>query len=198
MLITDISQLDLTKRYTYADYLAWQIEERLELIKGWISRMSAPNLNHQRISLEITMAFGNHFAGHPCNLFVAPFDVRLPRKSKQDKQVYTVVQPDLCVICDDEKLDKRGCIGAPDLVIEILSPGNSKKEMREKYDVYEESGVREYWLVSPSEKTVVIYTLNQNQKYIGSRHYTEDDIVPSVIFPDLKVVLMDVFKGMID
>jgi Uma2 family endonuclease len=194
MKITHISQLDLRKQYTYADYLAWEITERLELIKGWIARMAAPNRVHQTISMRMTGQLLRFFERHPCNFFAAPFDVRLPRTGNGDKQIYTVVQPDLCVICDDKKLDKRGCIGAPDLVVEILSPGNSKKEMREKYDVYEESGIKEYWLVNPTEKTVVIYHLNDQQKYIGTRHYTDEDMMPSVIFPELVMDLAKIFE----
>src|SRR5690606_38432683 len=123
--------------YTYADYLLWRIEERLELIKGKVFKMTpAPNLRHQQVSGRFYVSLQNLFQAGPCQVFYAPFDVRLyDRKKyvKADKDIYTVVQPDLCVICDESKLDERGCLGAPDLVIEILSPGNSRREMKQKF-----------------------------------------------------------------
>ena len=198
MLITQLSQLDLTKQYTYADYLAWRIEERIELIKGWIMRMSAPNLSHQKISQRLNLALMLFFQTHDCMVCAAPFDVRLQDKNKStkaNKAIYTVVQPDLCVICDLEKLDKRGCIGAPDLIIEILSPGNTRKEMKEKFEVYEENGVKEYWLVHPEDKNVQVYILNEYGKYIGLRHFVEDEVMTAHIFPDFKIDLNEVFKN---
>ena len=112
----------------------------------------------------------------------------------ENNAVVTVVQPDLCVICDPEKLDDRGCIGAPDLVVEILSPGNSKTEMRDKFDLYEEAGVKEYWLVHPDERTVQIYQLNESGKYIGLRPFVDDDSITTPIVPGLMVDLRDVFE----
>jgi len=98
----------------------------------------------------------------PCEVYSAPFDIRLPRNSKDDNAIYTVLQPDICVICDLSKLYDHGCIGAPDIVIEILSPGNNKKELRNKYEVYQEAGVKEYWVIHPSERTFLKYTLDQD------------------------------------
>ena len=127
--------------------------------------------------------------------FSAPFDVRLYNNKKSKiafKEIYTVVQPDLCVICDENKLDERGCFGAPDLVIEILSPSNSKKEMNEKFDLYEETGVREYWLVEPSENVIYIYVLNEDGKYIGLKPVTT--VLKSSIIPDLEINLDEIFE----
>src|SRR5690606_39235284 len=107
--------------------------------------------------------------------YTAPFDVRLPKKSRADKEIFTVVQPDICVICDPEKLDDRGCIGAPDIVVEILSPGNNRKELRNKHEIYEESGVKEYWIVWPIEKTFMKYVLDEQGKYQPSRIMTLGD-----------------------
>ncbi|MCU0338908.1 MAG: Uma2 family endonuclease [Spirosomaceae bacterium] len=194
-MITSLKQLDLTKQYSYADYLKWQFEERVELIRGYIAKMSAPARKHQAISRYIITEMVKYFDNHPCEWYHAPFDVRLPRKDKvNDKEVFTVVQPDICVICDKSKLDKRGCIGAPDLVIEILSPGNSKREMKDKFEVYEEAGVREYWIVQSSDKNVLIYTLNEQGIFIGHRPFTEDEIMHSFVFPELKINLLEVFK----
>ena len=195
--ITSLSQLDLTARYTYADYLLWQFSERVELIKGYIMQMAAPNRRHQYISGNLQFALMKYFYKSACQVYHAPFDVRFydRRKSQQaDKDIYTVVQPDLCVICDASKLDERGCLGAPDWIIEILSPGNSKKEVQTKYDLYEEHGVREYWVVYPNEQSVFQFVLNEQGKYYLHKIFAEDDIMPSYLFPDLLIDLKDVFE----
>lgn len=194
MPITSLSQLDPQANYTYADYLTWQIQERVELLRGKIRQMAAPNRVHQRISGNLQRYFSNALWKSPCEVYAAPFDVRLTRFNKlKNKEVTTVVQPDLCVICDPEKLDVRGCIGAPDLVVEILSPGNSKTEMKDKFDLYEEAGVREYWLVYPGERSVQIFQLNETGRYIGLRPYVDGDTVTTPIVPGMEVVLADVF-----
>lgn len=181
--ITKLSQLDLNKSYTYADYLMWQLKERVELIKGKIMAMSpAPARMHQKILRKINRAFDSHFAEHLCEVYFAPFDVRLPDEKGNIK---TVVQPDLCVICDPSKLDDRGCLGAPDLVVEILSPGNSKREMKDKFELYQENGVAEYWVVRPEEKNIQIFLLEKG-KYIGLAPITEGDMAASTRFPELR------------
>lgn len=193
--ITSLSQLDPEGVYTYTDYLSWQFQERVELIRGRLFPMSpAPNTFHQQISGALYFRLYGHFVGKSCQVFAAPFDVRLPVSLKKG-QTTTVVQPDLCVICNPNKLDNQGCDGAPDLIIEILSPGNSKKEMREKYQVYEEAGVREYWLVYPLDREVRVYVLNEAGKYIGLAPVLEDEVLCSAVFPDLEVDLGMVFGG---
>lgn len=195
-MITDINVLNLNKTYTYADYLTWQFSERIELIKGKVFKMSpAPNTFHQRISMKLTGLFYNFFKSHLCTLFVAPFDVRILDKTKSttDKDIYTVVQPDLCVICDENKIDDRGAFGAPDLVIEILSPGNSKKEMKYKYDLYQEAGVLEYWIVNPADRTILIFVLKDNQ-FIGMHPLIEEDVIQSRLFPELDFKLETIFN----
>ncbi|WP_353718060.1 Uma2 family endonuclease [Dyadobacter sp. 676] len=195
VIITDIDQLDLNGTYTYADYLLWQFKERVELIKGKIFKMSpAPGTMHQKISGKLHLRIGGYFENHYCQAFSAPFDVRLPRKNRnvEDQKIYTVVQPDLCVICDESKLDDHGCLGAPDLIVEILSPGNSKIEMHNKFELYQESGVREYWLVEPSQNAVLVYVLNDEGKYVGLPPAVES--IQSSIFPDLKIDLNRIFN----
>ena len=194
--MTEFSQLDISKTYSYADYLLWQFEERLELIKGKIFQMSpAPNRRHQTILGKLHFKFATIFNNHPCQLFFAPFDVRLPIKDTKptDKKVFNVVQPDLCVICDESKLDDRGCIGAPDLVIEILSPGNTKKEMTHKFELYEEAGIKEYWLVEPNDEVIFIYYLNELGQYVGLKPAVEK--ARSVIFPQLEIDLNTIWKS---
>jgi Uma2 family endonuclease len=193
--ITNINQLDFSKTYTYADYLKWQFEERIELLRGFLFPMSAPSRYHQKISGELQYQISAFFRKSPCSVYVAPFDVRLIRKDHHtNKEITTVLQPDLCVICDKSKLDKRGCLGAPDWIIEILSPGNSKKEMKEKYQLYEENGVREYWLVQTEDKIVLRYVLNEAGKYIGLAPLTDDDMAQPTIFTDLNIDLKEVFE----
>lgn len=193
--ITDINNLDLTKSYTYADYLTWNFQERLEILKGKIFKMSpAPSRKHQEISAKIFRKLDRYFENKSCNIYYAPFDVRLInyKKSTSDKEISTVFQPDICVICDKDKLDDRGCLGAPDLIIEILSPGNSKKEMDIKFDLYEENGVKEYWIVEPYQKSILIYTL-QNDRYIGLKPIAEEGLVHSPLFPELSFNVEEVF-----
>ncbi len=180
--------------YTYADYLTWQMEEMVELIKGKIFRQAAaPRVNHQKVSGIVFYSLFHYLKGQQCDVFAAPFDVRLPVKSKKHEDIDTVVQPDICVICDPEKLDELGCVGAPDLVVEILSPGNNSKELRNKYEVYEESGVREYWVIHPNESTLLIYSLVQG-KFSPSRLLTMGDVVHSEVIKGFSLDLEDVFR----
>ncbi len=196
--IDDINQLDLNGTYTYADYLTWRFDQSVELIKGKIFKMSpAPSSKHQRVSGKLYLDIGNFLRNNPCELYSAPFDVRLLDKNKSsiaNKEVYTVVQPDLCVICDKSKIDEKGCIGSPDLIIEILSPGNSKKEMIFKYELYEESGVKEYWIVFPSELVLQQFVLNDEGKYYLKASFSEDMKFNAHIFPDLEIDLSFIFK----
>jgi Uma2 family endonuclease len=196
-MISELSQLDLKAKYTYADYLNWKFEEMVELIRGRVYKMSpAPNLEHQRVASRLQGYIFQRLNGGPCEVFSAPFDVRLPLppgKVKNDK-IDTVVQPDLCVVCDPAKLDTHGCLGAPDWVIEILSPATSRKDITEKFDVYQHAGVREYWLVHPFEQTVLVYMLNAGGVFEGrQRPYVRGELVPSTIFPGWEVDLGIVF-----
>lgn len=193
-MLTHISQLNPIGSYTYQDYLTWKFPERVELFRGKPYELSpAPNRRHQRISTVIQGEMYAFFKQTECELFSAPFDVRLPITNKKG-QPNTVVQPDLCVVYNKSKLDKQGCNGAPDLVVEILSPGNPPKEVREKYTLYEESGVREYWLVQPEQETVIVYVLNDAGKFIGLQPLTILDQLTSTIFPDFTIDLNDVLS----
>lgn len=196
MEITRLDQLDLSRQYTYADYLTWRLQERLELIRGYVWKMSpAPNRRHQQIVSNFHGMIWSHLKGKPCQVFTAPFDVRLPRTDKvTNEAITTVVQPDLCIICDPAKLDDAGCVGAPDLVIEVLSKGNTKKEMKEKFDAYEEAGVREYWVVQPEYGTVLVYTLTEQGRFIGQHPYDESDTITPTVFPALQIDLHEVFE----
>ena len=194
---TNVEEPDPSLTYTYADYLKWQFEERLELFRGKIFKMSpAPAPIHQEVCSNLVTVFNIYLKKKKCKVYPAPFDVRLPNKnSNKDNQVTTVVQPDLSIICDLSKIDSRGCIGAPDLIIEVLSPGNSRKEVRLKFDLYEEAGVKEYWLVYPIEQSVAVFLLNNTKKYNGATIYPDDDKINCVAVPGLVVKLNDIFTN---
>ncbi len=194
MQITDLNQLDLTKTYSYADYFSWKFHEKVELLKGKIMKMSpAPNRQHQEIAQIINLKIAQFLIGKPCKIYFAPFDVRLER-TQNDKLVQNVVQPDICVICDLTKLDDRGCSGAPELIIEILSPGNSSKEMKYKFELYEAAGVEEYWIVDPSEKVIWQYVLEKGQ-FVNHKPLIEEDRLYSTVLEGFSIELVEVFKS---
>jgi Uma2 family endonuclease len=179
--------------YTYADYLTWTIPEMVELIKGRVYKMAAaPRRLHQKVAGEVFKRISVFLEKKKCDVYIAPFDVRLPIHSKKNEDIYTVVQPDVCVICDPSKLDDAGCMGAPDIVVEILSPGNNRKELQNKFEVYEESGVLEYWVIHPDEQTLLIYTL-VNNKYQASKLFTVGDVITTSILPGFELDLEEVF-----
>lgn len=194
-MITDLNQLDLNKQYTYADYLSWQFEDRVELIRGWISKMSGPQRRHQKISGILNREISNFLKNKPCEVYAAPFDVLLAnkRKSAPDNTIYSVVQPDLLVVCDLEKLDEKGCVGAPDWIIEILGPGNSQKEIKLKHSLYEENGVREYWVVSPEYLQIDVFAL-EGEKFLLRGRYNAGDEIPVGIFEGFSIVADELFK----
>ncbi len=189
-----LSDLDLSKTYSYADYLQWTFEERLELIKGKIFKMTpAPASRHQYILWIISGELYAYLKGKKCSAYPAPFDVRLPRKGEnEDRKIFTVVQPDICVICNPLKVDSKGCTGAPDIVIEILSPGNKQKELLNKYEVYEESGVAEYWIISQQDETFLKYVLVDG-RYQASRPMITGDVITTDILPGFELPLDTVF-----
>ncbi len=181
------------EQYTYADYLKFEFDHMVELIRGKIFKMTpAPSSWHQEISTILTANFYNYLNKKPCKLYAAPFDVVLPVQNQKKNTATTVVQPDLCIICDLSKIDKAGCTGAPDLIIEILSPSTSKKDLNDKYSIYEEAGVKEYWIVMPQEKLVEVFYLI-NGKYQRIKAYTSDEIISPVLFPDLEINLLEIF-----
>jgi len=148
----------LDAHFTYGDYRQWPDEERWELIDGVAYSMSpAPSSRHQELSRKLERAIDDFLSGKPCRMFHAPFDVLLPKGDEPDDEVETVVQPDIVVFCDRSKITEAGARGAPDLIVEILSPSTSKKDQREKFDKYESVGVREYWVVDPAGKWLCRY-----------------------------------------
>ena len=193
MTITNINQLDpINGLYTYAEYLLWKFEERVELLKGKLFKMSAPSINHQRISGRLFVKMYSYLEGKRCEVFSAPFDVVLKNPNGEDN---TVLQPDLCVVCDPEKLaDGKRCYGAPDWVLEIVSPSNVEKELSKKMHIYEEAGVAEYWVLRPEEKELDIFVLQDNG-YIGLKPRFAGEVVSPQKFPDLQINLSEIFSN---
>jgi len=147
-------------RHTYGEYCGWPEDQRYELIDGLAFAMApAPTRQHQRLSFELAREVANALEGSGCEVNVAPFDVRLPEGDEADDDIDTVVQPDISVVCDPSKLDDKGCRGAPDWVIEVLSPGSAGHDQVRKLALYERHGVTEYWLVHPVDRVVIIYRL---------------------------------------
>lgn len=194
MEITNINQLDLNATYTYADYLLWKFQEKVELIKGKILQMSpAPTPNHQMIATNLSYLMFSYFEKGKCRFFSSPIDVRLMSSKTKEGKTYTVVQPDLCVVCDPLKIDAKGCLGSPDLVVEIIFPGNSKKEMKTKFELYEEAEIPEYWVIHPLERSVMVFVL-EGGKYKLSRPIYEDEELISVKFPEIKISVDKIFQ----
>ncbi|MDR3267581.1 MAG: Uma2 family endonuclease [Tannerella sp.] len=191
------SGLSPDKHYTYADYLTWPDDKRRELVNGFIRMMSpAPSLQHQEIAgvLYIDLYRLIERNGGKCKVFHAPFDVRLPRNGERENdQIHTVVQPDICVVCDLSKLDKRGCLGAPDLVVEIQSLSTARYDLTDKFNLYEASGVREYWVVFPDDG-VEVFILQPDGKYDRGTGY-DCGKIPVHIFDGAELDLDKVFKN---
>jgi Uma2 family endonuclease len=184
--------------YTYADYLSWVDEQRRELIGGITYLFSAPSRFHARISTKLASRFDQFILKRKgkCEVYHAPFDVRLPRNGETaNEKIDTVVQPDICVICDKSKLDNAGCIGAPDLIVEVQSPSTARYDMLEKFNLYEQSGVREYWIVYPSDKGLTVFTLQENGKYDEGTTYEFTGKVPVGIFDGLEIDLKELFEN---
>ncbi|WP_431294582.1 Uma2 family endonuclease [Pedobacter sp. P26] len=195
--VMQFNELDASLTYSYSNYLNWLFPERVELIKGKIFKMSpAPSSVHQEVIGNIFLKLGNFLKKQPCKVYISPFDVRFTKESRHDKAIFTVLQPDICVICDRSKIDARGCIGAPDLVVEVLSPGNTRMELLNKYRVYEEFGVKEYWVVSQSDQSILIYTLNEMGKFQPSKIFTLSEKITSTVLPGFELALDDVFEDL--
>lgn len=174
------------EKYTYADYCTWDDSERWEIIDGVAYAMApAPSPGHQGVSIELGRQLANFLKGKPCRVFSAPFDVRLNAENDDD----TVVQPDLVVICDKSKINDKGCNGTPDLIVEILSPSSARHDKVTKLNKYRDSGVREYWIVDPADKS--LQAIGFEKGYI--RGYADTDIAPVAVLPGCEISLTDVF-----
>ena len=195
-----LPKAEANRRYTYADYKNWELKEgeRYELIRGRIvpmfgaaTAMPRMDIRHQTVSRKIFLRLGNHLEGMPYQAFYAPLDVRLFYKEGEGDD--TVVQPDIMVVCDESKIGDEGIRGAPDLAIEILSPSNTAIEMEEKRRLYQDAGVREYWVVDPENKRVTVYSFRDDG--VLTETYESADTAPVGIFPGFGIALDQVFAG---
>jgi len=181
-------------RFTYRQLLTWPEGERWELIDGIAYDMTpAPTTPHQRISGRLFNQFFNYLDGKSCEVFAAPFDVLLPMGNETEEEVDTVVEPDITIVCDHNKLTERGCFGAPELVVEILSPSTARKDLREKFAAYQRAGVREYWIVDPANRLVTVYRLGENQRYGQSEIFAPEDTVSVEVLEGLTIDLSRIF-----
>ncbi|MCL2442835.1 MAG: Uma2 family endonuclease [Treponema sp.] len=184
-----IDEFDKNGSYTYADYLKWDGPERYQLINGEVFMMASPSVAHQAILMELSVKFGSWLQGKTCQVFAAPLDVRLfPREDKTDN---TVVQPDLLVVCDNKKLSKGSVNGAPDLIIEIISPSNTHSGLFYKFQHYLKAEVREYWVIDPEGKTIHVHIFD-NGRYI-STIYEGNARIPVSILPGLEIALEELW-----
>jgi len=180
------------RRFTYADYKEWELDEgeRYELINGEAFAMSGPNTRHQDILREIFGQLYIYLRGKPCRTYCAPYDVRL--FYEEDESDDTVVQPDIMVICDKDKIGPEGCRGAPDLIIEVLSPSNTAFEMERKLRLYRKARVREYWVVDTRDNRVTVYCFKDDATFTV---YESSDTVPVGVLPGFSIALEQVFAG---
>ena len=194
--ITDFSQLDLSKTYSYADCLTWEFPEYVELLNGkLLPLLPGRSPTHQTILSNLLLALRGYSKQHPGCVWRIPFDVRLAKEPNALAQnISTVVQPDLFVVRDPSQIDDRGCVGAPDWIIEIVSPGNTARDTKTKFDLYEGSGVREYWIVYPGQNTVTAYVLI-NEQYKLTGEYIEPGPMPVDTLPGLVVEWAELFAG---
>ncbi|OHD79364.1 MAG: hypothetical protein A3J97_02400 [Spirochaetes bacterium RIFOXYC1_FULL_54_7] len=190
------SALDLDKRYTLADWRSWPDDERWELINGVAYNMSpAPRVKHQDRAFELGRKLANWLEGKPCKVFMAPLDVFLPKMETSTKKMdieskddvsgsdnnETVVQPDVLAVCDPDKIRDNGIHGAPDFVVEVLSDATANKDFGVKLELYEKSGVREYWIIQPETATVFQYVLD-GDTFAPVREFRRGVPVPSAVF----------------
>lgn len=182
------------ENYTYCNYLEWDDNSRCEIIDGKVYEMSAaPSRKHQDILLSLAAEFYTYLKGKSCKVYIAPFDVRLPEGGETDENVRNVVQPDLSVFCDENKLDNKGAKGSPDLIIEVISPSTLKKDLTIKKALYERMGVREYWIVYPMEEVIVVYCLNVQGNFGEIETFDKDSSLKVGIFDDFTINLSTIF-----
>lgn len=182
------------ERYTFADCLSWDEDERAEIIDGEVYLMAAPSRVHQEICFELGRQLGNFLVGKPCRVYPAPFDVRLfARDEEPPEDVDTVVKPDISVVCDPGKLDEYGCRGAPDFIVEVLSPTTQRRDQLVKLNLYQRAGVREYWIVDPANKTVRVLLRDDGGSFVTHEVYRREDVAKVNILDGCFLELNKVF-----
>lgn len=181
-------------RYTFADCLSWDEKERIEIIDGQVFLMASPTSIHQEISMEISRQIANFLEGKRCRVYPAPFDVRLFEKDGDaPEDVDTVVEPDISVVCDKSKIDMRGCKGAPDLIVEILSPSTQRYDQLVKLNLYQRAGVREYWIVDPKNRTIRVMLQAGDGTLRPHEIYEQEDVAKVNVLDGCFIELSKVF-----
>mgnify|MGYP003960645253 CR=1 FL=1 len=184
------------ERYTYTDYLNWNDDHSWELIEGVVYDMSpAPSYEHQITSGGLSAQIWMFLKNKKCKVISAPFDVTFPESVKDNNKIINVVQPDISVICDFSKIDKKGCHGAPDFIIEILSPSTGFKDITIKKKLYEKNGVKEYWIIDPLHKLITVQILGDDNKYGVSKVYEGKGMIEVITLPELVINFDDVFAS---
>ena len=179
--------------YTYRDYINIPDNgKRYEVIDGELFMMAAPSRRHQGAIAVLIRRFGNYLHGKPCSVYGSPFDVRLPLYGEKEDDVINIVQPDVVVYCSKEKVDKRGGIAAPEIVVEVLSPWNEKMDKQRKLNLYEKAGVKEYWIVDSDSECVDVYVHN-GVKFDTRVYYNPSSTITSAVFNDFKINTADIF-----
>ena len=185
------------REYTYEDYLTWPEDERYEIMDGVVYAQATPSPTHQKISSNLHVEIANFLKGKQCIIFAAPFTVRLPLENGEidDKKNKNIVEPDLAIVCDKNKLDQGGYNGAPTLIIEIVSPGSKKRDYMIKLHKYEKAGVKEYWIITPETESIMRYALNDQGHYDLPETFVlgNDEEIIATMFPDLIIPLKDIF-----
>lgn len=183
------------EHYTFADFLTWDESERAEIINGGMFLMTTPSRIHQKISFEISRQLGNFLVGKPCEVYPAPFGVRLfEQDGMHPENVDTVIEPDISVVCDKSKLDQYGCKGAPDMVVEVLSPSSLRHDRLVKLNLYQRAGVREYWIADPQNKAVQVFLPDENGFMRIFEEYGQNDVAKVNVLDGCFLDLSKVFS----
>lgn len=181
---------EINKEYTYKDYLKFPDDKRVEIIEGRIYDMSpSPSRIHQKVLIELAIMIGNFIKASqkPCEVYVAPFDVVFIEEGQEPEESKNIVQPDISIICDKAKLTERGCMRSPDLIIEVVSPNNSSHDYIRKLHLYNRFKVKEYWIVNPQTRDILVYRLNVEGEYSHPDYYTFSNKVKMGIFEDFEI-----------
>ena len=179
------------RKYTYADYLSWSEDERVEIIDGDPYLLASPSRIHQKVLSELHRQIANFLVGKECEVYPAPFHVVLDLEGNvsNEEDIQNVFEPDITIVCDTSKLDDAGCKGTPDMIVEVISPSTARRDKIVKFNKYEQAGVKEYWIIEPQEKIVSVFTLEENRRYGRPNLYTNEDQVKVTIFDDLIIDL---------
>ncbi len=183
------------EKYSYADYLKWNDDKRYEIIDGDVYDMTGPTLDHQVISGELFRQIANFLEDKPCRVLHAPFDLMLARQNKKAEEITTVLQPDIMVVCDEKKITQQGVFGAPDLVVEIISPSTASRDNILKRSIYEKAGVKEFWLVHPVDRLVRIYRLGKDGLFGREDIYDHTATIGIKTLPGLTIDAPKLFAG---